>query len=160
MKTPARAAAAALVLVLLYGGFCLACPQWTRALGLDVWNYQELADEARREGRLRNELSATDERIKHRLDLKAVVTDEVIEGRASLADATERFMALNRADPDIVSHTRQMFPAPTEAEATARQVINFVHARLRHEPSRRDEVLCRLRAELSSLAGAGVLTTY
>ena len=55
-------------------------------------------------------------------------------------------MALNQMDVDLSRITRNVYPAPTDKESAALQVIRFTVADLGTEPKNR-EVIARLSAE-------------
>jgi hypothetical protein len=146
MRVPVRAAGAAAI-GLVYASFAFACPEWTRDLGLDVWNYSTLNEQVETHRQRESELDKVSERVRKRLELKQLIVDAVIEEQLTLEMASDQFLALNRIPPDNMPAGRFQFPGASDEEIAARQVIALVKATLNSNPSRGAEVLCRLEAQ-------------
>jgi hypothetical protein len=86
-------------------------------------------------------------------EAKAAVTEEVIAGRLSLAEAAARFRALEAGRPN--RHCRapqERFPGDSEGERLCREVITHVRTRLGAEdPARARQIIARLEADLRGL---------
>jgi hypothetical protein len=82
---------------------------------------------------------------------KAEVTEEVVAGRLSLAEAIDRFRqleALRDEGPDEAPGTPSRLAADGD-EKIAQNVLSWASWRLYKEPSRRAEVMTRLEKELA-----------
>lgn len=147
MRNRLRALLAPLAVMLAYGSFVAACPMWTEEIGLDVWNYYECDRALEQNRREMARMEVTSTQIGRRLVMKLLITREVIDGRMKLADATEQFHALNLQEPEVMTQTRISFPATTDRDSVARQVISFVKAATRDNPSRSHDISCQLEME-------------
>jgi hypothetical protein len=136
----------------------LAAGGTAMALGFaqaDTWGLaQYLLKEARRSEALdlREEASRRYSQAKH------AVTDEVIAGRLSLAEAAERFAQigdlLDSNEADIGKYIQ-----PVGEEALCRNVILWVSVNLPRASSKREAVLARLKAEYRQRFGASPSAT-
>jgi hypothetical protein len=138
------------VLVLAAGVAIAADPSLVQSAGLDVWNVRQLEQEAQAQSTVSHQLTLTDGEIQQRIALKEVLIADLIEGRATLAEVTAQFMALNECSPGCVSVIRKTFPGQTDQEKTARNVIDYVRARI-SDPVQRAQVLVRLEGELARM---------
>ena len=150
MKSTIRFAVPALALAI--GGVALARSNLLAEVGLDLWSTAQAEE---------RDWRAEDERIeKHirhadrRSRIKESLAQDVIDGRISLAEAGDQFLALNEAPPAIVVPMRQSFSASTDRESAALQVVSYVKVRLRDETALSEKVLRRLREELRTLGSA------
>jgi hypothetical protein len=153
MRIPLRTWAIALVISLSYGSFVIACPEWTRDLGLDVWN--SFSEHARLEAHKRDarELDIVSERVKKRLEMKELLINELIHEQIDLSEATEQFQALNEAEPELATYVRMHFKGADDREKTARQVICFASTMLGRDPSQLEVVGQRLERQLQAMMG-------
>ncbi|MBA4062250.1 MAG: hypothetical protein C0501_00825 [Isosphaera sp.] len=127
-------------------------PEWSAAVGLDVWNVPALRAESRAEAERAEVLADEDQDIRRRIAVKEALVSDLIAGRATLAAVTARFVELNRARPEYVAAVRANYPGDTDEEKTARNVLEYASGRIAAEPpARRAEVTARLRAELAGL---------
>lgn len=132
-----------------------AAPGWAEHVGLDVWNVPTLREEVEVETRRGHDLSAHDEDIRQRIEVKEILVADLIAGRATLAEVTAQFLALNRGRPYYMETLRETYPAATDEQTTALAVLGFVTPRLADEPlDRQAEVSARLEAELSRIDDA------
>ncbi len=126
MSLSLRTVAIALVLVLGYAGFVVAFPSWSQELGLDVWNYLTESNNLNEYKSRSDELDLISQKVKQRLSIKIMVTQDLIDNRISLDEAIDHFFALDHLDPEIISLTRDLYPAASERESVAKQVLSFV----------------------------------
>src|SRR5258708_39418830 len=123
MRIPVRAVLISSAISLTYSSFVFACPQWTRELGLDVWNTFDEEEQVRSGLKKQQELDAVGDRVMRRVSLKLEITNDLLGRRITLAQATEQFLSLNRSDPELMTMTRFTYPAASDEESVARQVI-------------------------------------
>ena len=126
-----------------------------RALALwsghsDAW---VLARQLLAEVRRSQALGAREEASRRYNRAKQAVTDELIAGRLSLAEAAERFAQLSELmegpNPGIGSYKE-----PAGEQAVWRNVITWVSARVARGSSQQEAVLARLEAEYRARFGA------
>ena len=94
------------------------------------------------------ELDQREDAIRRRREVKAHVAEEVIAGRRSLAEAIERFRALDREWPE--NHRGPPFGV-SENEWDGRNVLYFVRLVLADRPDEAAAVAGRLEKELQQL---------
>ena len=145
------------VVAAVVGVVFAASPAWARSVGLDVWNASDLARQEREAIELRDDLEATDAEICHRIEAKEAVVDALAAGRITLAQATARFTALNRAQPQYLEMIRDTFPGSTDDERMARNVITYVLLRA-EDPAAYDRLTSRLDAELQAMLDSHAAT--
>lgn len=75
------------------------------------------------------ELTARLEAVAVRSGLKEDLTDQLLTGRAGLVAAADGFLDANRAAPGCVANMRLHFPAASEQESAARNVIEYARQR-------------------------------
>jgi hypothetical protein len=80
--------------------------------------------------------------------LKTIVAQDLIDGRISFAAAVEEFFSLNDAMPESLTKLHAYFPAPSDEEATALQVIAYVKSVLWTNRRRCREVTARLERDM------------
>jgi hypothetical protein len=141
-------AALALPFALLAGN-----PTWAQSLGLDVWNVPALQDELRTGEGTDRQLTDQSEEVRRRIAVKDAIITELLDGQITLAEATDRFTALNAGYPEYLLTIRATQPGDTDREKFARNVIAF--ARLRTAPDQVEAVTSRLEGELQEMTGAG-----
>jgi hypothetical protein len=98
------------------------------------------------------ELDQWKEAMRHRREVKAHVAAEVIAGRRSLAEAIERFRALDREWPE--NHRGPRTPEDfgmSEDEWDGRNVLDYVRRVLADRPAETAAVADRLAKELREL---------
>lgn len=132
----------------------LAChPTLARSFGADVWNVPaleaQLRDATDEGARLRTE----DDAVLNRIAMKEAIVRELLAGRATLAEATDRFLALNAARPATLEAVRITHAGATDREKTARNVISFALGRA--PAAARGAISQRLEDELRQLIAAG-----
>lgn len=132
--------------VLVCAGVLTVHPSWARSIGADVWNAHGLNKQVRTAASEEDRLTSEDDEVLHRIAIKESIISDLIAGRTTLADATERFTVLNEARPDYLTTVRDAFPGSTDQEKFARNVISFAVARV--GPHERAALSSRLEAEL------------
>lgn len=154
MKIALRATTALVFASGLCGGLLAACPDWAEEIGADDWFGSASRQELRANQRELARTRASQLRVGKRLELKQIIIDDVISGRLDLRAAAEQFRALNEIEPEIMTATRANFAGANDDEICARQVMGFARSKLMDDPSRRQDVIERLDAELRDLTGA------
>lgn len=103
----------------------------------------------------RRELDRQLEATHARREARHRLAGELIEGRLTLAEATDEFMRLNREEPNTAANIHLMFPGADERQSTARQVLIYAEDALEERrdltPEARRRVLERLEAELRKM---------
>jgi hypothetical protein len=123
-RTGTASAAVLSGLVLTLGVAQAAAPEWTRHVGLDVWNlsglraqvqglHEEAADLESQEDRLRLEVEALDN-----------LTARLVAGDVSLAEATAAAEPIMRERTGFDTAARLNYPAPTFTHSVARYLIH------------------------------------
>ena len=130
-------------------GTLSAHPTWARSIGADVWNVPALNEQVRTSEVEDDRLTAEGDDVLRRIAIKEAIITELLAGRTTLADASERFAALNGARPDYVATLREVFPGATDQETYARNVISFALPRVPAQD--RDALSSRLEAELQQI---------
>jgi hypothetical protein len=125
-------------------------------LAVALW----VAPAAREAARLRTQVTAlaeeaaemdgTRDAIRTRAALKRALVDDLIAGRVTLAEATGRFLALNRAHPDYMHVIRSRHPGRTDEESQALNVLANALVAV-DDPADRARLRERLGAELREM---------
>jgi hypothetical protein len=127
-------------------------PTWARSIGVDVWNLPTLKEQVRESAAEGDRLSSEDDEVLRRIAIKEGIISDLLTGRSTLAEATDRFTELNAARPEYVEALRDTYPGATDQEKFARNVISFARARAAlHE---RAALSSRLEAELRQIIAA------
>ncbi len=142
------AALSGLVLTLVIAHLC--APRWIQHLGLDVWNFHALREEAR----INNEHAAVVEaqriRILRESETSGHTASRLIEGTLTLADATDELEPILRHRAGFEC-AWPYDPPPTFRHGVARYAITRVEAELRDDPDRLAVVSARLKDEYDAL---------
>jgi hypothetical protein len=128
-------------------------PTWAQALGVDVWTVPELKEQVRASSAEGDRLADEDEDVLRRIAIKEGIVSDLIAGRSTLAEASERFTVLNAARPEYANAVRDAFPGATDQEKTSRNVISYALTRV--APHARAALSSRLEAELRQTLDAG-----
>jgi hypothetical protein len=129
------------------------------AAGVDVWRLPGLERELKEQERAEARLDAEYDAVARRMAVKEALVGELIAGRASLADVTDRFQELNRDQPETMAVLRRVYPSADARETTARNVLGYAWYHPFPSPAARAAALCRLDAEFARLfpaAGAAM----
>jgi hypothetical protein len=89
--------------------------------------------------------SAEDQERLHRVALKLETVDDLMDQRITLAEAVERFEALDAA-PEALGNMRASLSGDTDAERALNQVISFARVRASQQPKRFNAALARLES--------------
>jgi hypothetical protein len=127
-------------------------PTWARALGVDVWNVPALTAQMRDSDEQGRRIEEESERIRRRLRVKETIVTDLIAGRVTLAEATDRFTELNESQPHYLLTIRNHFPGQTDEERMARNVIGFAEQQV--PPKERPALRSRFEAELRRMLAA------
>lgn len=123
-------------------------PTWLSAAGLDVWHYPQVRRQLDEEMELAARLGIEQDEVYRRLELKAYLIADLVDGRTTLAAATDQFLALNRDHPAVMTLVRRNHSTVGgDRETTARNVIAYAGQYLSPSPGRKQTVLRRLHAE-------------
>lgn len=139
--------------VLAVGTVLTVHPTLARAIGVDVWNVPALNAELRATTEESGRLDAEDGDVRHRIAVKETLVAELIAGRASLDEVTDRFVALDATRPANLAAVRDKFPGDTDHEKMARNVIAY--ALPRATAHQRAALAHRLDTELRQSLAAG-----
>jgi hypothetical protein len=130
-------------------------PEWSHAAGLDVWNVSEAEADHRAEVDRHAALDDRHADLRVKVGLARCLTEQLIDGRVSLADAAAEVLRANRSRPEFLFVLRQEYPdAATDRELAARYLLAKVADYFHDEPSRRAEATGRLEVEYQAMRGA------
>ncbi|WP_439630454.1 hypothetical protein [Gemmata sp.] len=130
----------------------VASSGWAASAMLRVCHPRIAALDTREDEELGHRLDAIDFELRRQIQIKEVLLGELIEGRATLADVSAQFLAMNRNSTASMTVIRKEYPGETDEEKSAYNVITFANAELsRGCPVRKAEVLARLNAEFEAL---------
>jgi hypothetical protein len=135
-------------------GLCVAAvavanPNWAKAVGVDVWNLPALNEEVRSSEEESASIDVEDDNVRARIALKESLIAQLLAGRATLAETTDKFAALNANRPGCMSTIRATHSGTSDRECLARNVITFATSRVPAEQEA--ELLCHLEAELQEM---------
>lgn len=141
-----------LVLVMATCSFSMMSlnPTWVRSAGFDVWNLDRLKQDVRQTGDDSRDLTAIDGEVLSRIAVKEALVAELIDGRATLADVTDRFAALNQEHPVYMDVIRSNYEGRTDREKVARTVIAYASDRI-GDADEQMQTVARLEVELAEM---------
>lgn len=151
MRAFMRTTVMMLTVFALWAATAFVSPEWASGVGLDFWKFPGIQRELRASEQRIHQLDECSRVTHQRLILKADITQDLIEGRITLADATERFTALNELTPECMTTTRQLYKGNSDVEKVGKQVIAFVNVNLHNDHSKRSEVVGKLQQQLINL---------
>jgi hypothetical protein len=117
------------------------------AVVADLWNWHEIQDITAHDIEHTRQLEVEDETIQKRIDIKEALINDLIAGRATLADVCSEFHRLNEAREVYMYTLRRSYPDASDTEIIARNVINFTTDRIA-DPARRATMLAQLEREM------------
>ena len=121
-------------LTILFIG-CVLVP-WAGGPSLFGADLQRACGEFCREILRGDAITRRDQEVQAVLDGKRIVTDELVAGKLSLAEATDRFRALQtRIEDDEDPYAGSYQFAGTDEESLTQNVIHWVYSRLRDDPA-------------------------
>jgi hypothetical protein len=149
---PRRAGARTVgALTVLAGGFVLLhlpAPSWARAVGLDVWEFQNELASRQEADRRHRELDDVMNQLSRQIGASQVVIDELIDGRITLESAVEQIGQINEDRPGFDRVLETIYPSARDRrERLGRYTIARIRSVLEGEPSRLTAVLGRLDGE-------------
>lgn len=151
-------AASGTVLVALSASLVLAhaiAPDWSRRVGMDVWNYAALEEQYHAAADEHAEVMAHEERSTSRRAAANQVAAKLIANSTSLPAAADELAEIFREDEGMRIVLEAMHrDAHTERHVFARHAIHRVRAVLVDEPARRDAAVARLEAEYRAMCAA------
>ena len=128
----------------------LLAPDWCRAAGLDVWNYQQVEAEYRRSTDRADELHHFDRRLKAQLAVSERLINDLAGGRLTVAEAADELAEVNHDRGGFEDGLRLAYPeVPGHRHRVARYAIDKARHRLPGDG--RAEALERLEAEYRAL---------
>ena len=130
----------------------VASSTWAASALLNVLHPKAAAIDVREDEELGQRLDAIDLDLRRQIQVKEALLTELLEGRATLADVSAQFLAMNMNSPASMSVIRREYPGATDEEKSAYNVLTFAQAELgRGCPDRKATVLARLDAEFFAL---------
>jgi hypothetical protein len=136
---------------LVVGLIHLTAPRWVNSLGLDVWNLPSLREDLRV---TQQEGAVVDQRrqqIRHEIELADYITDELIHGRLTLAQATDRLEPMLRNRDGFECAWKQSYRMPSFRHGVAWYAIRRVEYRLRDDPARQVKITAQLEKEFTAI---------
>jgi hypothetical protein len=118
---------------------------------MEFWHDVDADSEAHDDGQPREELRLEREQVMIRQRMMKSIADDVVDGRVTLAEATSLFSELNKQPRDLTAIIRRNFPADTERQSVARQVISWSTMRVAADPSRSRALTIRLNREFAAM---------
>lgn len=160
MKVFMRPVLASLALILGSVGVVLAGPQWAQDFGSDIWGYLENERAVRQNAKDYAELDRVNKQVRNRVELKMSMTRSLVEERMTLAEAVDHFIDLNASFPPIMSETRTLYPANSDEESVALQVLAFVKVELEINQSANQLTLEQIDMQIREMQGESPPDTY
>jgi hypothetical protein len=146
MKCSLRAVALSSSLMAVAAGCLFANPSWAEDAGLDFWHVVDDQERIAASEASARRYDREIDRAMQRMAVRDETVRDVMDGRVSFEEGVRRFVELNRTLPGhLLEYTCQRYPAGTEEERAARQLISFL--RLSREPAAvalADEQACAL----------------
>jgi hypothetical protein len=122
--------------------------RWGAALVAEAFEARSARVEFRAEQELHDHLALVSRDLMHRIAIKNELIAELIAGRTTFPEVTQKFLVMNQSHPEYMTSIRAAYPGDTDEEKTAQNVLGYVRAELEQEtPTRRAEVLARLRVQ-------------
>ena len=151
----------AAVIIALSTAAVAANSRWGASLVAEAFEARSARVEFREEQDLHDHLALVSRDLMHRIAIKNELIAELIAGRTTFPEVTQKFLVMNQSHPEYMTSIRAAYPGDTDEEKTAQNVLGYVRAELEQEtPARRAEVLARLRvqyeAAYQSEVGAGL----
>ncbi len=149
IRRPGVASAAALIgLSVSMVGAHLLAPEWSRSVGLDVWNYASAEDERRGAADERDAVEARSARAADRRAVADQLAARLVTRDASLATVAGELLDLFRTDPGSQRTLACWNPGVRDPRLLyARHAVERVRRLLPDDLVRREAALARLEAE-------------
>ncbi len=154
-RRPGVASVATLaVIVVTLGVAHLLAPEWSRAVGLDVWNAGSARADLTRTLARGEEIEAQNRHILEQIQGSGGVASRVAAGRMTLAAAAEELEAVNDGRVGWTDGLRYAYlDVPTHRLRVARYLIAKLEVRYKADPSAWAPLSARLEAEYRVMAG-------
>jgi len=123
----------------------LAYPAEADDPGGDIWQIVKARSSIEEADRSMRQLDLDDEHVMRRVAIREEVIRDLVAGRMTFQQATQRFVELNRTHPSALANLRRMYAGRTDEERAARQLVT--HMRNCGNPAAAalaDELGCRL----------------
>jgi hypothetical protein len=133
MKLSLRTVALGSFVFTLIAAALFAYPALAEESGTDFWNVFELQDrmaQAEQESRRAEREAAL---VMNRLAVRHEIIRDVMEGRMTMEEASQRYAELNKLQPPALEYVRRVFPGRTDEERAAWQLA--AHLRRFGEPA-------------------------
>jgi hypothetical protein len=134
----------------LLRGVAYVQPDWLADLELDFWRLPEYQQALERERQRADSLQALYQGVLDRSEAKRAVGLELVAGRITLAEATERFRELYAESPGMLDSIYVNAKGRTKAEQLCRHTISWVKSTLHDKPREARELGRRLEAQLEA----------
>jgi hypothetical protein len=150
MKLPLAAASVIMAIAVSYCGFVRLCPRTSHSLGFDVWNYFKEKNDLDESVRRGSKFERDNQLIRQITSRRDVIVRDLIHGRITLSDASERSLALNREYPELTTMSRFNYPSDSDEESSAMQLLRHVRVCANSDSSLAD-VVAHLEMELKNM---------
>jgi hypothetical protein len=141
----------AAVLLALSAAAVAAHSRWGTSLIAEALDARGARVELREEVELQDHLALVNRDILHRIAIKNDLIAELIAGRTTLPEVTQKFLVMNQSHSEYMTSIRATYPGDTDEEKTAQNVLGYIQAELAREtPARRAEILGRLKAQFEA----------
>ncbi|MFM8274894.1 MAG: hypothetical protein ACKODX_21535 [Gemmata sp.] len=145
-------AAVLLALAATAVGVHLSAPEWSRAVGLDVWNYAAVEEDHRTAVAERADLDARQEKFNRRCATANGFAARIVTGDANLATVATQLLALLNGDEAFRRTLLLTYPTVRDLRLLyARHAIERASRLLAHDPGGWEPVRVRLEAEYRTL---------
>jgi hypothetical protein len=134
----------------LLRGVAYVQPDWLADLDLDFWRLPEYQQALERERQRADSLQVLYQGVLDRSEAKSAVALELVAGRITLAEATERFRKLYAESPGMLDSVYLNTKGRTNAERLCRHTIGWVKSTLNDRPREASELGRRLEAQLEA----------
>ncbi|WP_439620485.1 hypothetical protein [Gemmata sp.] len=146
----------AAVILALSAAAVAAHSRWGASLVDEASEARSTRVEFREEVELQDHLAVVNRELLHRIAIKNELIAELIAGRTTLAEVTQKFLVMNQSRSECMTSIRATYPGGTDEEKTAQNVLGYLRDELgRQTPARRAEVLRRLKAEFETAYPSG-----
>jgi hypothetical protein len=128
MKLSLRTMALGTFVFALIAAAVFTYPAIAEESGTDFWNVFEFQDRAAQAEQESRRAEREDTIVMNRLAVRHEIIRDVLDGRLTFEEASQRYADLNRSQPAALNFVRKAFPGKTDDEKAAWQLA----AHLRH----------------------------
>jgi len=123
----------------------LAYPAEAGDPGGDIWQIVKARSRMAEADRNMRKLDQDDEHVMRRVAIREEIIRDLVVGRMTFQQGTQRFVELNRTHPSALANLRRMYPGRTDEECAARQLVTHLrNSGNRAAAALADEWGCRL----------------